>query len=99
MAASCFKADGGIASADIVPHIVLAVQCHAGTSCSGNQHRQWSVCLKTGGEGANAAIDPIGGKMTGQLVKSLAKGGKYMLYGALAQGEPCQVGKAVAKAW
>ena len=30
--------------------------------------------------------------MTGQLVKSLAKGGKYMLYGALAQGEPCQVG-------
>ena len=56
-------------------------------------------CLKTGGEGANAAIDPIGGKMTGQLVKSLAKGGKYVLYGALAQGEPCQVGKAVAKAW
>ena len=55
-------------------------------------------CLKTGGEGAKAAIDPIGGKMTGQLVKSLAKGGKYMLYGALAQGEPCQVGKAVAKA-
>ena len=47
--------------------------------------------MNTGGKGASAAIDPIGGKMTGQLVKSLAQGGKYMLYGALAQGEPCQV--------
>ena len=47
--------------------------------------------MHTGGKGANAAIDPIGGKMTGQLVKSLAQGGKYMLYSALALGEPCQV--------
>lgn len=44
-----------------------------------------------GGKGAGAAIDPVGGKMTGKLVASLADGGKYMLYGALAAGEPCEV--------
>ncbi|KAK9865601.1 hypothetical protein WJX84_007390 [Apatococcus fuscideae] len=50
-------------------------------------------CVKevTGGKGAGAAIDPIGGKMTGKLVAALADGGKYMLYGALAAGEPCEV--------
>lgn len=45
----------------------------------------------TGGKGAGAAIDPVGGKMTGKLVASLADGGKYMLYGALAAGEPCEI--------
>lgn len=52
---------------------------------------QWCLCCMPGGKGAGAAIDPVGGKMTGKLVASLADGGKYMLYGALAAGEPCEV--------
>ncbi len=45
----------------------------------------------TGGKLAGGALDPVGGKMTAKLVKSLGQGGKYLLYGMLEAGEPCEV--------
>ena len=34
------------------------------------------------------ALDPVGGKMTGDLFKLLGKGGKLLLYGVLSYPEP-----------
>lgn len=44
----------------------------------------------TGGKGAYAALDAVGGKQAMHVVKALRRGGVYRVYGLLAEG-PLQV--------
>jgi NADPH:quinone reductase-like Zn-dependent oxidoreductase len=41
----------------------------------------------TGGKGADAAVDPVGGALTGQVLSTVKKGGKLRLYGTLSGSE------------
>lgn len=48
------------------------------------------VCMHTGGKGAHAAIDAVGGEMTQKVAMALRDGGTVYVYGALS-GDPIQV--------
>ena len=50
------------------------------------------VCISSGGEGADAAIDCVGGQLIGDVVSAVRPGGAVMSFGSLAgQNEKLQV--------